>query len=94
MQDWSGEKKFPEGTRVLWNWQLNTSWYYDWDNMVSEWAQDGCRPFIYINPYIADLSDDPTIRNHLFQEGVDGGYFVKNSDGEPYLVQSISIQFA
>jgi len=38
MQDWVGEHKFLEGTRLLWNWQLNRDWYYDWDNMVAEWA--------------------------------------------------------
>jgi len=62
MQDWVGQHKFPEGTRLLWNWQLNTSWYTDWDRMVDGWAEDGCRPFIYINPYIADLSDVDEIR--------------------------------
>ena len=25
--------------------------------MVDEWAVDGVRPLIYINPYIADLSN-------------------------------------
>ena len=40
----------------MWNWQLNRDWYYDWDNMVDEWAIDGVKPLIYINPYIADLS--------------------------------------
>lgn len=23
MQDWVGEKKYPEGTRLIWNWQLS-----------------------------------------------------------------------
>ena len=52
MQDWVGEFTYPEGTRLIWNWQLKTDWYYDWDNMVDNWAKDGVRPFIYINPYI------------------------------------------
>ena len=81
MQDWSGEHTFVEGTRVLWNWQLNREWYYDWDNMVDEWEADGCHPFIYINPYIADLSDFPSahLRTNYFKEGDENGYFVKNS---------------
>lgn len=56
MQDWVGEYEFPEGTRLLWNWQLNESWYYDWNGLCDEWAQDGVKPLVYINPYIADLS--------------------------------------
>ena len=57
MQDWVGDYDFVEGTRLLWNWQLDVDWYYDWDGMVDEWAVDGVRPLIYINPYIADLSN-------------------------------------
>ena len=63
----------------MWNWQLNRDWYYDWDNMVSDWALDGVKPFIYINPYIADLSDFVTnLRENLFAIGEENGYFVKN----------------
>jgi len=41
---------------LLWNWQLNRDWYPNWDQMVADWALDGVRAFIYINPYMADLS--------------------------------------
>lgn len=95
MQDWVGQYNFPEGTRLLWNWQLNREWYYDWDNMVSTWALDGVKPFIYINPYIADLSDFMTnLRENLFAIGEQNGYFVKNKDGQTYLIKSVSIEFA
>ena len=94
MQDWVGEHDFREGTRLLWNWQLNTEWYYDWDRMVDGWEADGCKPFIYINPYIADLSDVDAIRQHQYQIGDEKGYFVKNADGETYTLNSISIKFA
>ena len=63
--------------------------------MVDEWAQDGVKPFIYINPYISDLTDfDVDIRQNQYQIGVDNGYFVKNQDGEVYTIPSISIKFA
>lgn len=52
MQDWVGEHTYPEGTRLVWNWQLKQDWYPEWDRMVSDWAVDGVKPFIYINPYI------------------------------------------
>lgn len=53
------------------------------------------RPFIYINPYIADLSAFvTTLRDNLFEIGQQNGYFVKNKDGETYLINSLSIQFA
>ena len=95
MQDWVGEHQFPEGVRLLWNWQLNLDWYPEWDQMVDSWAQDGCRPFIYINPYVADLTSfDVNLRQNQFQIGQENNYFVKNQQGEDYLIQSISIEFA
>jgi sulfoquinovosidase len=93
MQDWVGQHEFNEGTRLLWNWQLNTEHYYNWTGMVDAWAQDGVKPLIYINPYIANLTsfDVPGIRQDQFAEGIEGGFFVKNTEGETYLINSISI---
>ena len=63
--------------------------------MVSSWALDGVRPFIYINPYIADLSNFVTdLRQNLYAIGEQNGYFVKNKDGQTYLIKSVSIEFA
>lgn len=62
--------------------------------MVSDWAEDGVRPFIYINPYIQDTSEVEGIRQDQFKEGCDNGYFVKDSEGNPYLISSLSIKFA
>lgn len=62
MQDWVGQKQFDEGVRLLWNWQLNREHYPEWDRMVDDWAQDGVKPFIYINPYIANLTGTDGLR--------------------------------
>ena len=62
--------------------------------MVSDWSVDGVKPFIYINPYIQDTSEVEGIRQDQFTEGCDKGYFVKNKDGEVYLINSLSIRFA
>lgn len=61
--------------------------------MVDEWAEDGVRPFIYINPYIANLTGTEGIRQDQFAEGDSNGYFVKNSTNQTYLIDSISIKF-
>lgn len=58
MQDWVGTDKLPvQGERLLWNWQLNRTHYYDWENMTAAWAADGVKPMIYVNPHFANLSD-------------------------------------
>lgn len=62
--------------------------------MLDEWLLDGVRPMVYMNPYFADLSSfNVTLRENYFQEGVENNYFVKQANGEPYLIRSISIQF-
>lgn len=64
--------------------------------MVDGWDQDGVKPIVYINPYFANLKEfnGVTIRTDYFAEGDDNGYFVKNQQGETYLINSISIKFA
>ena len=46
--------------------------------MVSDWAKDGVRPMIYINPYFANLTGNPDIKTNYFQFLDENGYFVKN----------------
>ena len=46
-----------EGERLLWNWQLNRTHYYDWENMTASWAADGVKPMVYMNPFFANLSN-------------------------------------
>ena len=94
MQDWVGTFKFPEGVRLLWNWQLNRKHYHDWDNMVANWKAEGVRPMVYMNPYFANLTGNPEIRTNYFQEGDENGYFLKDDNNKTYLIQSLSIQFA
>jgi len=45
--------------------------------MCAEWAKDGVKPFTYINPYIADLSNfDVDLRENQYDIGVANNYFV------------------
>jgi alpha-glucosidase (family GH31 glycosyl hydrolase) len=47
--------------------------------MVEDWADEGVRPMIYMNPYFANLTGNEDIRTNLFAEGDENGYFLKNS---------------
>jgi len=66
MQDWVGTKKFIEGTRLLWNWQLNKQVYPKWEESRSKWEKDGVHPMIYINPFISNVTGDTEIRQNQF----------------------------
>lgn len=94
MQDWVGTKEFPEGVRLMWNWQLNKEFYPNWSQMIADWNQDGVKAMIYINPYFANLTD-ASIRRNLFIEGDLNGYFIKDKKtGKTYIMKSVSIEFA
>lgn len=93
MQDWVGQNRYPEGTRLLWNWKLNRIQYPHWDKMCDQWNEDGVKPIVYLNPYLADLSE-LGIDNDLFAYGVQNDFFVKNQRNEVYIIQSVSIKIA
>ena len=57
MQDWVGLKTFTEGDRLIWNWELSEEYYPHWSDLVQQWSDDGVKPLIYINPYIANLTN-------------------------------------
>ena len=73
---------------------MNRKQYPDWDSIVDNWAKDGVRPMVYMNPYFANLTGNPDIRDNLFKEGDDNGFFVKNLQNKSYLIKSLSIEFA
>ena len=93
MQDWVGTFEFPEGVRLLWNWELNRKYYPNWDNMLADWKKDGVRPMVYMNPYYANLTGNPDIKNNLFEELDSKGYLIKDSNNKTYELKSVSIQF-
>lgn len=89
MQDWVGQHRYPEGTRLLWNWRLNRSHYPEWDQAL--WLKDGVRPILYLNPYLADFKE-LGLDNDLFNEALEQDLFVKNQEKETYLIHSVSIK--
>lgn len=62
--------------------------------MFEGWKSKGIKPMIYINPYMADLSEQvPDLSRNLFKEASENGYLIMNQDGSPKLSQSLSITF-
>jgi sulfoquinovosidase len=83
IQDWSGTKTTAAGHQVLWNWQLSSALYPDWDQIVEKLAQLGARIFIYINPFLVPVPCDSVDRQDcaldLYQEALNKGYLVKRN---------------
>jgi alpha-glucosidase len=88
IQDWSGQRIDGGSKRLWWNWVLDDERYPEWSEMVSEFAERGIRVLTYVNPYLADVSQVFPGRRNLFAEARDQGFLVKESDGEPHILES------
>ena len=90
LQDWVGKRQTSFGSQLWWTWQLDENQYPGWQQMVADFAAEDIDVLTYVNPFLADASakGDPTIRN-LYQEAADQGFLVRNSSGEPYVIQTV-----
>ncbi len=86
-QTWSGINETFIGEQVLWNWVLDEDEHPIWDDWVETLASENIRPLCYINSMFLDVSDrDPAPSRHLFEEGQNGGYFVKDENGDTLMI--------
>lgn len=96
IQDWVGLRKAFDGDRLKWNWQLDSTYYPNWKEMVQYWGEEhGIRVMSYINPFFSETEGgkvSPGARN-LYKEGINNGYFVQSPQGGAYKMHSGSIEF-
>jgi alpha-glucosidase len=69
-EDWAGTMSH--------EWQVNREKYPDYEQLAHELHEQGFRFLGYFQPYIQP--EDP-----LFSEGMEKGYFITDSDGEPFI---------
>lgn len=94
LQDWVGIRHGTDGDRLIWNWELNYDYYPGWHDMTTTWSHAGIRVLTYVNPFFSDPTNFTTnSRRNFFKEGIENGYFVKRSNGEPYKMYSLTIEF-
>jgi alpha-glucosidase len=88
LQDWVGKRSTLLGSRLWWNWQLNTTHYPGWSELVAELEAKQVRVLSYVNPYLVDVAGDVAgagaFTRNLYAEARDAGYLVRNAAGEPY----------
>ena len=86
-QTWSGKSKTFIGEQVLWNWVQNPQDHPGWADFVADLDAQGIRVLCYVNPMLRDVppQSEPVPRD-LYDEALAGGYFVRDAEGEPYLL--------
>ncbi|GEM48266.1 alpha-glucosidase [Deinococcus cellulosilyticus] len=87
LQDWVGQRNTRFGKQLWWNWELDEEHYPEFRKLTADLQNAGIRTLGYISPMLADASRKPGVKRNLFREALDHGYFVRNDDGEPYLIQ-------
>jgi sulfoquinovosidase len=86
LQDWVGQRVTSFGSRLLWNWTLNTARYPGWDQMVADLRKQGIRVMTYINPMLADAAGIAGPQRNLYAEALARGLVIRRPDGTPYIV--------
>ncbi|MBN2079762.1 MAG: alpha-glucosidase [Spirochaetes bacterium] len=91
LQDWVGNRTTSFGRQLWWNWTLDRERYPGWHTLVRDLGKKGVRVMIYVNPFLADVSERKRqgIRN-LFREANMRGFLVKDGKGKPYMIKNTS----
>lgn len=85
--DWTGQQRYAEGVKPLWNWRLNPTQYPQWDTMVDSWQLDGVKPLLYMNPYLQDLSAfNLDLDSDLFSDAEAANYLIKDKNNDIYML--------
>lgn len=79
IQDWEGKRVTSFGDRLQWDWRWNEERYPRLPETMAQLKEQGIRILAYANPYLVN-------DGLLFKEGEEKGYYVKNAQGETYLI--------
>ncbi len=81
-QTWSGVNRTFIGEQVLWNWVQGEFDHPDWSDWVAGLNANNIEVLCYVNPMFLDVTGhESNPRRNLYQEGVEGGYFVLDENG-------------
>jgi alpha-glucosidase (family GH31 glycosyl hydrolase) len=81
-QTWSGVNRTFIGEQVLWNWVQGVYDHPNWNTWVEGLNDNNIEVLCYVNPMFLDVAGhESTPRRNLYQEGVEGGYFVRDESG-------------
>jgi alpha-glucosidase (family GH31 glycosyl hydrolase) len=91
-QDWCGNRIQYVGDdiqkRLWWNWEPDREVYPNWEQLVQNLRNKDIRMMIYINTFLADVTNKTSYTRNMFEEALTLGYFAKNADGTPLLIES------
>ncbi|XP_051150649.1 uncharacterized protein LOC127265038 [Andrographis paniculata] len=86
LQDWVGERKTVIGSQLWWNWEVDSSRYSGWQQLIKDLSDQHVKVMTYCNPCLSPMLDKANVRRNLFEEAMKLDILVKDSKGRPYMV--------
>lgn len=86
LQDYCGKRQTAFGSRLMWNWEVNTVAYPGWDELVANLTAMDVRMMTYANPFLTDVTGEPGFERNLFAEAAAQGFLIKDAEGDPILL--------
>ncbi|KAK2652109.1 hypothetical protein Ddye_011965 [Dipteronia dyeriana] len=86
LQDWVGQRETIIGSQLWWNWEVDTTRYSGWQQLVKDLSTQHIKVMTYCNPCLAPTDKKPNWRRNLFEEAKKLDILVKDQNGEPYMV--------
>ncbi|KAK6942168.1 Glycoside hydrolase family 31, partial [Dillenia turbinata] len=86
LQDWVGQRETVIGSQLWWNWEVDTTRYKGWQQLVEDLNTEHIRVMTYCNPCLAPTDEKLNRRRNLFEEAKKLDILVKDKNGHPYMV--------
>lgn len=86
LQDWVGQRETMIGSQLWWNWEVDTTRYHGWQQLINDLSAKNINVMTYCNPCLAPTDEKPNQRRNLFEEAKKLDILVKDKYGEPYMV--------
>ncbi|KAG6603308.1 hypothetical protein SDJN03_03917, partial [Cucurbita argyrosperma subsp. sororia] len=85
LQDWVGQRETVIGSQLWWNWEVDTTRYCGWKQLIKDLDAQHIKVMTYCNPCLAPIDQKQNRRRNLYEEAKELGILVKKN-GEPYMV--------
>ncbi|XP_058003212.1 uncharacterized protein LOC110658267 isoform X2 [Hevea brasiliensis] len=86
LQDWVGQRETLIGSQLWWNWEVDTTRYKGWKQLVQDLGAQHIKVMTYCNPCLAPADEKPNRRRNHFEEAKKLDILVKDKHGKPYMV--------
>ncbi|KAL3637145.1 hypothetical protein CASFOL_019444 [Castilleja foliolosa] len=86
LQDWVGQRKTVIGSQLWWNWEVDSTLYSGWRQLIKDLSDCRIKVMTYCNPCLAPMDEKTNVRRNLYEEAKKLDILVRDDKGGPYMV--------